>query len=39
VSELTEAMRKQGCSNIADVRVAILENDGKITVLKRQSTE
>jgi uncharacterized membrane protein YcaP (DUF421 family) len=38
VSELTEAMRKQGCSNIADVRVAILENDGKITVLKRQNT-
>ena len=38
VSELAEAMRRQGCSNIADVRAAILENDGKITVLKRQGT-
>jgi len=36
ISELTEAMRREGCANIADVRVAILENDGKISVLKRE---
>lgn len=35
ISELTEAMRRNGCSNITDVRVAILENDGKISVIKR----
>jgi uncharacterized membrane protein YcaP (DUF421 family) len=35
ISELLEAMRLEGCSNIADIRVAILENDGKITVIKR----
>ena len=35
MSELSEAMRRQGCSNIAEVRVAMLENDGKISVLKR----
>jgi uncharacterized membrane protein YcaP (DUF421 family) len=38
ISELTEALRRQGCSNIADVRVAILENDGTISVIKRQGT-
>jgi uncharacterized membrane protein YcaP (DUF421 family) len=37
-SELAEALRRNGCSNIADVRVAMLENDGKITVIKRQGT-
>jgi uncharacterized membrane protein YcaP (DUF421 family) len=36
--ELTEAMRREGCSNIADVRIALLENDGKISVIKRQGT-
>lgn len=35
ISELVEAMRRQGCSNISEVRVAILENDGKISVIKR----
>jgi len=34
IQELTEAMRRQGCSNITNVRVAILENDGTISVLK-----
>lgn len=38
ISELTEAMRRQGCANIADVRVAILENDGRISVIKRAGT-
>jgi uncharacterized membrane protein YcaP (DUF421 family) len=28
--ELTEAMRSQGCANIKEVRVAILENNRKI---------
>jgi uncharacterized membrane protein YcaP (DUF421 family) len=35
ISELTEALRREGCSNIADVRVALLENDGTISVIKR----
>lgn len=38
ISELTEAMRRQGCTNIADVRLAMLENDGKISVITRQAT-
>ena len=38
ISELTEAMRREGCANIADVRVAILENDGKISIIKRAGT-
>jgi uncharacterized membrane protein YcaP (DUF421 family) len=37
ISELTEAMRTEGCANIADVRFAILENDGNISVIKRES--
>jgi uncharacterized membrane protein YcaP (DUF421 family) len=36
ISELTEALRRQGCTDIANVRVAILENDGNITVVKRR---
>jgi uncharacterized membrane protein YcaP (DUF421 family) len=35
LAELTEALRHQGCTNITQVRAAILENDGKITVIKR----
>jgi uncharacterized membrane protein YcaP (DUF421 family) len=35
LAELTEALRHQGCTNITQVRVAILENDGKITVIQR----
>jgi uncharacterized membrane protein YcaP (DUF421 family) len=38
ISELTEALRRNGCANIADVRIAILENDGKISVIKREAT-
>jgi uncharacterized membrane protein YcaP (DUF421 family) len=38
ISELTEALRREGCSNIADVRIAMLENDGKISVIQRQGT-
>ena len=34
-AELLEALRNHGCANITDVRVAILENDGTITVIKR----
>ena len=36
LSELKEAMRRQGCSNIGDLRLAMLENDGKISILKRE---
>jgi uncharacterized membrane protein YcaP (DUF421 family) len=34
-SELTGALRHQGCGNICRVRAAILENDGRITVIKK----
>ena len=34
-AELLEALRNHGCANITDVRVAILENDGTITVINR----
>jgi uncharacterized membrane protein YcaP (DUF421 family) len=34
-SELKEALRHQGCGNICTVRAAILENDGRITVIKK----
>jgi uncharacterized membrane protein YcaP (DUF421 family) len=32
-AELTEALRHQGRRNITQVRAAILEDDGKITVI------
>jgi uncharacterized membrane protein YcaP (DUF421 family) len=35
ISELTESMRREGCSSIADVRVAMLETNGRISILKR----
>lgn len=35
ISELMEALRHNGITNILDVRYAILENDGKISVIKR----
>jgi uncharacterized membrane protein YcaP (DUF421 family) len=35
VSELTEALRRHGCTDIGKVRTAVLENDGKITVVMR----
>jgi uncharacterized membrane protein YcaP (DUF421 family) len=31
-SELMEALRREGCASLANVRYAILENDGGITV-------
>jgi uncharacterized membrane protein YcaP (DUF421 family) len=31
-SELLEALRREGCTSLANVRFAILENDGGITV-------
>jgi uncharacterized membrane protein YcaP (DUF421 family) len=36
-SELLEALRRQGCSAVTDVRFAMLENDGSITMAKRKS--
>ena len=35
ISELLEALRRNGCTNIADVRAAVLENDGKISIVMR----
>ena len=32
-AELTEALRHQGFANITKIRAAILENDGRISVL------
>ena len=37
ISELVEAMRREGCSNITDIQTAILENDGKISVIRRSA--
>ena len=31
-SELIEALRREGCTTITNVRFAVLENDGSITV-------
>jgi uncharacterized membrane protein YcaP (DUF421 family) len=31
-SELLEALRREGCSSLANVRYAVLENDGDITI-------
>jgi uncharacterized membrane protein YcaP (DUF421 family) len=36
-SELMEALRRQGCSAVTDVRFAMLENDGSITMARRKS--
>jgi len=36
VSELLEALRHNGIANIRDVRVALLENNGKISVIEKQ---
>jgi uncharacterized membrane protein YcaP (DUF421 family) len=41
-SELIEALRREGCTSLKNVRFAVLENDGSITVgmrLARQSRE
>jgi uncharacterized membrane protein YcaP (DUF421 family) len=39
ISELLEALRRNGCSNIADVRAAVLENDGKISIIMRDGSK
>jgi uncharacterized membrane protein YcaP (DUF421 family) len=31
-SELIEALRKEGCTSLTNVRYAVLENDGNITI-------
>jgi uncharacterized membrane protein YcaP (DUF421 family) len=36
-AELMEAMRREGLSNIADIRAAVLENDGTISIIKRNA--
>lgn len=36
ISELLEAMRQEGCTNIADVQTAVLENDGRISIIRRR---
>ncbi len=38
-SELIEAMRKEGCTSLTNVRFAILENDGSISIGLRTTTE
>ncbi|HEY1142381.1 MAG TPA: YetF domain-containing protein [Lysobacter sp.] len=35
-SELKESMRKQGCIRIEDVRLAVLESDGEISIVPRE---
>jgi uncharacterized membrane protein YcaP (DUF421 family) len=37
-AELLEAIRREGCSALTNVRFAILETDGSITLAKRRST-
>ena len=37
ISELMEAMRREGLSNLAEVRAALLENDGTISIIKRKA--
>jgi uncharacterized membrane protein YcaP (DUF421 family) len=36
-AELLEAMRQEGCSALTNIRFAILETDGSITLAKRHS--
>lgn len=36
-SELMEALRREGCSSLTNVRFAMLENDGSITFGKRSA--
>ncbi len=38
VSELMEALRRNDCASIDNVRTAILENDGKISIIKRSAS-
>ena len=34
ISELVEAMRQNGCCSILEVKLAMLENDGKISIVR-----
>jgi uncharacterized membrane protein YcaP (DUF421 family) len=36
LDDLQEAMREEGCVAIQDIRLALLEKDGSITILKRR---
>lgn len=36
LDDLEEAMREQGCPSIGEIRLAVLERDGRISVLKKQ---
>ena len=36
LDDLEEAMREQGCAAISQIRLAVLEKDGKISVLKKK---
>ena len=38
-SELKESMRKQGCIRIEDVRLAVLESDGEISIVPREDSK
>jgi uncharacterized membrane protein YcaP (DUF421 family) len=35
-SELVEALRREGCATLTNVRFAVLENDGSITIGRRE---
>ena len=37
IAELMEAMRRKGLSNLVEVRAALLENDGTISIIKRKA--
>jgi uncharacterized membrane protein YcaP (DUF421 family) len=37
--ELEEKLREQGISKLADVKVAYLEGDGQISVIKREKED
>jgi uncharacterized membrane protein YcaP (DUF421 family) len=39
ISELVEAMRREGLTNITNIHAAVLENDGKISIIRRSETE
>jgi len=36
LDDLKEAMREHGCASLGEIRLAVLEKDGKISVLKKK---
>ena len=38
-ADFDEAMRQAGCSDIARVKLGLLETNGQITILKRQDQD